>query len=210
MLLLWGVCGCSTTRVDLGAARAALPYRGAGPVQVAVEDARKQVAQNYVGVVRITMGIPFDVLTEGDVPLAEAMRAALSGSLQAAGFRSAKQSARQVVLQVRGWKSDGYFEELSVAFDVSLRVVRGGKVQARVAKEGTRTTAYAGREQYAAGCRQLFERLLQELLSAPEVKAALTGDVDPAPKNPRACTCGAALQSDWVACPKCGAKLKPR
>lgn len=177
-----------------------LTTAGPGRIAVATHDQRPYVVQkvkgpHFVGLSRGGYGIPFDVTTEGDRPLADAITRAISNSLEKKGFRpvpvfvppsESPESVRKMLLQsqvdrailltLREWKSDT-FTDTSLLYDVSLNVLdRTERVIAEKQVQG-RDNLGADVWNPPAHAREAvskaFKAKLEELLNDPAVAKAL-------------------------------------
>lgn len=201
-VLAWALTGCSAT-VDYARARVPL-LAGSEAVVVTVNDLREGDPA-VVGVFRSTLYIPFEVRTERDQPLAEAVKASLVASLRTAGYATEETDdpdALHVQVDLREWSTDGYFGELTLTYDVALRSTREGKERIDAVRSGEATAKYANRRKYGDACVSLFVDVFHQLFAGSELggDSAVTDDV------PAANTCAACkqpLEANWTVCPVC-------
>ncbi len=197
--VLLGACAVGNQHA-YHAVTADLTSSGSGRIGVATHDQRPYVVQkekgpHFVGLSRGGFGNPFDVTTEGDRPLADAMTRAISNSLQKKGFEpvplfvppsESSESVRKMLLQsqvdrailltLREWKSDTYMDT-SLLYDVTLNVLdRTGRVIGEKRVQG-RDNLGADVINPPAHAREAvpkaFKAKLEELLNDPAVAKAL-------------------------------------
>ncbi len=221
--------GCHT-QVDF--ARSELPTAllgaGGGPVALAVEDHRPRVvagelAPSWAGGARITLGIPSGVHTHSGEPLAQEvltawLRSAARAEVAALPAGAPGAPPRTLLLAIEEWASDGYFGEVTVRYDLALRLRLGGAPPRQVGRTvGARVERYVGDVGYADACRRVLRHAVAELFDLPEVAAALRTPPRARPPEPpldtagagaAACGgCGFALEAAWAHCPSCGAPV---
>jgi hypothetical protein len=177
-----------------------LTTSGPGRISVATYDQRPYVLQkekgpHFVGISRGGYGNPFDVGTEDDLPLADAMTRAISNSLQKKGFEpvpvfvppsESSESIRKMLLQsqvdrailltLREWKSDTHIDS-SLLYDVTLNVLdRTGRVigEKRVQGRDNLGMDFWNPPAHAReAVSKAFKAKLEELLNEPAVANAL-------------------------------------
>ena len=77
---------------------------------IQVKDERTYVvsgdkAPYYIGKYRAGLGIPYDVTTDGNVPLSELIKSALTERLRTSGYEGSKV---QIAVSIRDWNFDAY------------------------------------------------------------------------------------------------------
>lgn len=180
--LLFLLPACAVNNVyDYRSAPVVLPVQGSQSVFVAVEDARPYVLSgkknpDFIGLRRGGYGNPFNVTTASGEPLASDFEAALTMSLQNAGYTVVSKSAasRRLSVTLREWKSDVY-SNLKVLFDVQMDVTNAdGEVLASSSIQGEEAAGGgAMMEQHNESVRRAFEAKMSLLFSKPDVRAAL-------------------------------------
>jgi hypothetical protein len=173
---------------------------GRTAVTIATHDQREYVRNGnkdpqFVGLQRGGFGNPFDVRTEDDRPLADAMTDALVATLARRGFRAtavavtpalkadevfrrlaAGGAPRGLLLTLQEWKSDTMMN-VALIYDVTLVVLdQGGAVLAskRIAgRDNLGGDAWNPPSHARSAVPQAFKRKLEELLDDPAVAAGL-------------------------------------
>lgn len=138
--------GCAFgNKISYSGARPDIAVKGDKTLALATHDQRVDVVSGnkgpqYVGVMRSMYGIPYNINTPGDVPLADEMSASLERAFAERGFkptvvkvaynssRHAVQESlqqvgaeRQVLITLRDWHTDKYFGA-SLQYDVDVAV----------------------------------------------------------------------------------------
>ena len=173
---------------------------GTATVSVATHDQRTYVRSGskdpqFVGLQRGGFGNPFDVRTEDDKPLADAMTTALVNTLAKKGFRaqpvivahsmtlaevqqqvSRTAADRAVVLTLQEWKSDTALR-VGLSYDMTMTVLdRGGAVLAEKRLEGRDNLGAASLPSSVGPMvGEAFKTKLEQMLDDPAVSAALRG-----------------------------------
>ena len=173
---------------------------GTAATSVATHDQREYVrsgnkSPEFVGLQRGGYGNPFDVRTDDDKPLADAMTTALVNTLTKRGFRAQPVAVdhtltvaavrlrvimpgpdRGLVLTLQEWKSDTMMR-IGLIYDVSLVVLdRTGTLMAEKRLQG-RDNLGTGWSSSQVGevVSNAFKTKLEELLDDPAIVAALRG-----------------------------------
>ena len=173
---------------------------GTTAVSIATYDQREYVRSGtkdpqFVGLQRGGYGNPFDVRTESDRPLADAMTTALVNTLAKKGFRAqpvvvahsvtpaeARQRVigagadRALLLTLQEWKSDTAVR-VGLSYDVTMTVLdRSGTVLAEKRLEGRDNLGGATLPSRVGDMvASAFKMKLEQLLDDPAVAAALRG-----------------------------------
>lgn len=188
-LVLLGGCAFGN-KITYSGARPDLALQGDKSVAVAVHDQRPYVlagdkGPQFVGLSRSMYGIPYNVNTPNDVPLADEMTKVIADALAARGFkttavriafnqsRHAAQEMMQqagtergVLLTLKQWETDTYFGT-SLEYDVRLTVFdRDGKELANADFKGDDDI---GKMKPALA----FQRRVEDWFAKPEIVAAL-------------------------------------
>jgi hypothetical protein len=173
---------------------------GTAAVAIATHDQREYVrsgdkSPQFVGLQRGGFGNPFDVRTEDDRPLADAMTDALVNTLERRGFRAtavvvapatsaaevrqrvaAAGPERSVLLTLHEWKSDAMMN-VALTYDVTLVVLdRAGNVLAQKELKGRDDLggdAWNPPSHARAAVPRAFKAKLEELLDDGAVTASL-------------------------------------
>ncbi len=206
LALLATLAGCSTT-VDVTRVAVPLPA-GTGPVSLTVVDSRTaQDEPSWLGVVRSSGALPFDVHTTSGQPLAKDMTSALAHSFAEAGYTPTDPAPAVpgYVLELFEWSSDGYFGTLTLRYRLILRVLRAGREVGEVQRSGEFEAVYELRSRYASTCQRLFTDVLTDLFAEAR---KLPRGIDPPAESPSkpgtACkSCKKILENDWKVCPVC-------
>jgi hypothetical protein len=173
---------------------------GTAAAAVATHDQREYVLSGnkppqFVGLQRGGYGNPFDVKTEDDKPLADAMSTAIVNTLTKKGFRAqpvvvahsataadARQriigvgADRAVLLTLKEWKSDTAMR-VGLLYNVTLAVLdRSGTVLAEKRLEGNENLGAAPLPgKVGEVVAKAFTVKLEELFDDPAIAAALRG-----------------------------------
>lgn len=172
---------------------------GAAAVGVATHDQREYIRSGskdpqFVGYQRGGFGNPFDVRTEDDKPMAEAMTTSIVNTLMRKGFRTrpvivahslssdeARQrllradAARMLLLTVQEWKSDAVMR-IGLTYDVTMTVLdRAGTVLAEKRIQGDKEVLGAAGLPSGVGevVGKAFKAKLEQLLDDPAITTAL-------------------------------------
>ncbi len=113
-----------------------------GTVTVTVEDRREFVVSGdkdpaYIGHFRAGFGNPWDVKTEGEIPLAELIQRDLTADLEALGFTvPAERTGRTLEITIQDWNFDSY-TNVKFWYELQLRVTdeQGGVLHEATLKE---------------------------------------------------------------------------
>jgi len=171
--------------IDYEATSTAVPLESRGiSVTLSVEDERPYVLsaekpRYYIGQYRAGFGIPYDVSTEGEVPLAELLHQDMSEELVSLGFSIAENSSdRGLQLTVRDWDFDTYQNgTFSYSIDVLVFGQNGNQlIEAQVEKneyvQGTFWTG--GRGGFERAMPGLYDGVIKSLIREnTEVLSAL-------------------------------------
>jgi hypothetical protein len=196
------VAGCEIgNKYDYDDSRGSLAYNGQGKrIAVAAWDQRPYVLSgnkqpDFVGLQRLRMGIPFDVVTASKQPLATEMTHSLVLSLAGAGFGATpvqvtprnsegnavyallgSKPARAVLLRVGDWESDTY-NNPKVIYDLTLNVYDGAgrKLASKNLKgsDALKGQLFNPTEKAKQIVPDAFKQKIELLLNAPEIAAAL-------------------------------------
>ncbi len=190
-------------------------------IAIAVRDQRGWAIKHprLLGVARTTMGIPLDVNTRSGRPFTDDVAHALCTSLEQTGYRPVQIEVdpgmtpenvvrklresghdRWLLVEIGGWRSDGYFGELTLFYRVAAKVYASDGLRSTTRKDGQESMAYANRDSYPGACRHLFGQVFTELLADVELAPPLASagpEVEPCG------TCQAELQPAWSVCPIC-------
>jgi hypothetical protein len=170
-----------------------LAVQGARSLAVATHDQRPYIrkdekARNYLGSLR-KAGIPYDVVTESEAPLAESLTGVLVAALSAKGFAAqpvrvmphftehdavktatAKGLDRTVLLVLSEWMSDTTGEQTDLTFDLRLNVINEHRSIVATAKvQGSqKLTGQAG-----SLVPRALRAKLEQLFDQADIRAAL-------------------------------------
>jgi hypothetical protein len=199
LALSLGACA-GGNKYELAGAAPQISSHGKGLVSVAAHDQRPYVLSGrkkplFIGLHRGVFGIPLDVITKSEQPLADDLVKVLTAALSQAGYSAtpvvfehmhspgevtkallAKRADRAVLLKVNEWRSDVSFN-VRLFYDLQLQIFdRKGKVITQKQVKGDENlggnawnpTAYA--MQVVPGA---LTRILKNILEAPEIQDAL-------------------------------------
>ena len=196
------VAGCEIgNKYDYDDSRGSLAYSGQGKrIAVAAWDQRPYVLSgnkqpDFVGLQRLRMGIPLDVVTASKQPLATEMTHSLVLSLAGAGFGATPvqvtprnsegnavyallsgKPARALLLRVGDWESDTY-NNPKVIYDLTLNVYDGAgrKLASKNLKgsDALKGQLFNPTEKAKQIVPDAFKQKIELLLNAPEIAAAL-------------------------------------
>jgi hypothetical protein len=204
--------GCAVARQHVyDQATLRLHYRGSSSVAVATQDQRTQVvsgekAPDFVGYQRSGLGIPFDVVTASERPLAGDMTSVLQHALRTAGYRAVQVytrtgqptrlaiaalmktgAQRLVMVRIFQWKADTLVET-RIDYDVSLDVLDAtGNVLARSKVRGSDNlggSIMIPEDHAAEEIPRFFKQKMERLLNDPSVVQALAAPSSPSPPQP--------------------------
>ena len=135
------------------------------PINVSVIDVRPYVtsgekAPYYIGKYRAGFGIPYDVSTDGDRPLAELLERDLRKELASLGFRalSGTESLTTLRVSIKDWIFDTYVDGI-FKYTLLVEVLRGANVVA--SKDSTDAVNVQG--SMWTGGKGAFEKAMPDL-----------------------------------------------
>jgi len=195
--------GCAIgNKYDYADAQSKLSYSGTGKVNSAVYDRRPDVIDdpteaNEVGKQRTGYGIPFSVTTASGRPLAEDMGESLQRALNGAGFTTSRvlvqptetpatarsrllsgAHKRAVLLTMNDWYSDT-LKNPTVRYDLTMTVydARGAVLGSTHIKgeDDLKGSFFGAIDDARKNIPLFFERKLEQLMNAPEIRKALAG-----------------------------------
>ena len=183
MLCVLGLMGCVVgNEYALRSASVEPAARGEGALTVVAQDQREE-AGDVLGVQRAGVGIPYDVTTESDKPLATVTAEVVADALRKGGFTPTVQAKagaapRTVLVTIKTFRTDTYN---SVIFDYDLTLT----VQDAEGRTLAESHAAAEGEQLGGSFMnppkhakkavpEAFGRVIEALINDPKVVAALS------------------------------------
>ena len=171
------LAGCVVgQKLPMDYAAEAVAVDEANSVRVQVTDRRPYVLSgdkepSFIGKYRAGFGNPWDVSTEGDVPLADVLAADLVDAVRSEGFQALDAAAdRDLAVEIREWNFDGY-QNGRFWYDLSVSVL-GADGQRITTRQFKDETVVSGT--FWGGAKAGFEKAMPGLYR--DVVAAIIGD----------------------------------